>query len=164
MNMLLRDKDDFSVISGTTIGTIPLVYAGAEVTNHRFGYNLRTVFPQKTESGFEFSHLDFKRALRGQRVLIVTGVATTGITCRKVSDLVTQAGGTIASYCLLWNRDPDAIHKDTMGAPVHSLISERLDSWEPETHPHWGEWPLVTDIGHPELFSDYPGPTIALRG
>ena len=151
-----------TVIAGPAIGAIPLVYA-VERQNPLFSKTrprLKTVFAEKDGSGFVLDRLGFKKAVLGQKIWVVEDIATTGDSAKQTGKAIEDAGGRVVGYSFIWNRG--GVTTKDMGATVLSLINESIKSWEPEEHPHWGDWPLVTDIGHPEKFPDYPGPRITL--
>jgi orotate phosphoribosyltransferase len=163
-NVLMRESRGFTAIAGPAVGAIPLVYAAAEVVMHRFPDNraLRTAFAEKVEDGFTFDRMSFAEAVRGQRTIIVEDIGSRGDSARATGAVVEAAGGTVSQYNFIWIRDQELVNEKTMGAPVYSLINEPVKSWMPEEHTHWGKWPLVTDVGHPEKFPDYPGPLISV--
>ena len=171
MNMMLGDHHDFEVIAGPAVGAIPLVYIGAEVVGHRHIYfsgsrkrlsGVRAVFAEKSGDDFVLERAGFAQAVKGRRVIVVEDVTTTGESALKTADAIRRAGGYVTRHAFIWNRDRRRVNDKTMGAPVSSLVTEGVRSWAPGEHPHWGEWPLVTDIGHPENFPDYTGPRITL--
>ncbi len=151
-----------TVIAGPAVGAIPLVYA-VERQNHLFNTNrprLSTVFAEKDSDNFILDRLGFKKAVFGQKVWVVEDIATTGDSAKRTGKVIKDAGGDVVGYSFIWNRG--GVTTKDMGGTVISLINESIKSWQPEEHPNWGEWPLVTDIGHPDNFPDYPGPKITL--
>ncbi|MEY2665144.1 MAG: hypothetical protein RLZZ480_249 [Candidatus Parcubacteria bacterium] len=171
MNMMLRDHRDFEVIAGPAVGAIPLIYIGAEVVGHRHVHytgqrsrinGIRAVFTDKSGDNFVLERKGFTQAVKGRKVIVVEDVTTTGESARKTADAIREAGGIITRHAFIWNRDKRRVNEQTMGAPVSSLVTEGVRSWAPGEHPHWGEWPLVTDVGHPGKFPDYKGPRITL--
>jgi hypothetical protein len=95
--------------------------------------------------------------------MMIEDIGTTGDSVRGAARAIEEAGGIIAGYGFIWIRDRKRVNQATMGAPVFSLIDEGVRSWKPGAHPHWGDWPLVMDIGRPENIPHYPGPSITLR-
>jgi orotate phosphoribosyltransferase len=163
-NMLMRDSRDFEAIAGPAVGAIPLVYAAAEAVVHRFEDNrsLRAAFAEKIGDGFAFDRMRFAEAVHGRKTIIVEDIGSRGESARATGEVVRKAGGIAIRYNLVWNRNPELVNESTMGGPVFSLVTEYIPSWKPEEHPMWGTWPLVSNIGHPENFPDYPGPRISL--
>ncbi len=151
-----------TVVAGPAVGAIPLVYL-VERVYHDFIPVIprrKTVFAEKNKDGFVLDRLGFKEAVEGQSVWIVEDIGTTGDSAKQTGEAIVAAGGRISGYSFIWNRG--GVTNELMGAPVLSLINEAIESWAPEEHPHWGKWPLVTDVGHPGKFPDYPGPRITL--
>jgi orotate phosphoribosyltransferase len=156
------------VVAGPAVGAIPLVYAVANeykaLGELGFADNIwmKTVFAEKSGGSFVLDRFGFENTVRGKRVWIVEDIAATGDSAKGTAAAIEAAGGIIIGYSFIWNRGE--IYEDEMGAPVLSLVKEFVPSWDTDLsrHPHWGEWPLVTDIGHPGNFPDYSGPRIAL--
>jgi orotate phosphoribosyltransferase len=151
-----------TVIAGPAVGAIPLVYA-VERQYHILNPNQRrlaTAFAEKCGDGFTLDRQGFKEAVKDKYVWVVEDIATSGDSAKQTGKSIEDAGGLVIGYGFIWNRG--GVTSEHMDAQVFSLIDESVESWGPEEHPHWGEWPLVTDIGHPDKFTDYPGPRITL--
>lgn len=150
------------VIAGPAVGAIPLVYLVERAYQDFIPFTSRrkTVFAEKSGDDFVLDRLGFKKAVENQYVWVVEDIATTGDSAKQTGKAIEDAGGIVVGYSFIWNRG--GVTSEHMGAPVLSLIDEAIESWAPEEHPHWGKWPLVTDIGHPDKFPDYPGPRITL--
>lgn len=160
-SMLTRTSKGFSVIAGPAVGALPLIYASAGAVAHHFdNEGLRTVFVEKEADGFILNRMGFASAVSGKKVLIVEDIGSTGASAKATGAAIEAAGGTVVGYRFIWNRDPGRINEEKMGAPVFSLVEEAIESFAPDEHPMWGIWPLVTDVGHPEKFPDYPGPRL----
>ena len=165
-HMLMRERDNnFTVIAGPATGAIPLVYTAAEVVAHRYPNNgLRTVFTERAnpEAKLEFRRNGFAEAVKGMRAIVVEDISSMGMSARETKDAIIRAGGTVVEYRIIWNRNPLLVNKSRMDAPVFSLIEEPIESFKPHDHPMWGKWPMISDIGHPENFPNYPGGYISL--
>ena len=149
-------------IAGPAVGGIPLVYMSAVALNiAHMNRDIRTAFADKTPEGFAFVRAGFAQSMHNRKVVVVEDVTTTGSSAKSVCDCVADAGGEVIGVHFVWNRG--GVTKDMMGVDrIESIVTESVETWEPHKHPHWGEWPLVSDIGHPEHFPDYPGPRIKL--
>lgn len=159
----------YTCLVGPAVGGIPLIYAAAlaELENQSvFSFsnpnNLRTVFAEKDGDGFKFDRMGFARAVKGRQVLVLEDISSTGDTTGKVCRLVAECGGNVMGVSLIWNRGN--ITASTLQVPIlNSLVTEAVETWWTGNYPPgWGELPLVSDIGHPEYFPDYPGPRIKL--
>ncbi len=156
--MIERWKWTAEVVAGPAVGGIPLVYAAANVSRL---HAVRTVWADKQKDGsFAFERMRFMEAVRGRQALVVEDVTSSGSSARSVGKLIEDAGGTVLAYAFVWNRG--GVTEEKMGAPVHSLVEERIPSFAITEHSMWGLWPLVTDIGHPDYYPDYPGPRVTL--
>lgn len=147
-----------ATIAGPAMGGVPLIYAAA--ARSRLS-SVRTAWADKESDGtFTLGRMGFAGAIKNQPTLVVEDVTTTGSSAKSVGELVERHGGKVIAYSFIWNRG--GVTEEQMGAPVHSLINESLPSWAPGEHEMWGKWPLVTDLGHPDKFPNYPGPRIKL--
>lgn len=156
-------QKDCTALAGPEIGGIPLLYMGADslkIGNTNRSY--RVAFAEKQQDGsFAFERMGFREAMKGQKVLVVEDVTTTGESAEAVCNLVEEAGGEVIGFSVIWNRG--GVTAQSMGVPkMNALVTESVETWEAGGHPQWGTWPLVTDIGHPQNFLDYPGPKIKL--
>ena len=148
------------VVAGPAVGAIPLVYLFERHFPPRGC--LQTVFAEKSSDGFVLERMGFRDAVSGKPVLVVEDITSTGESAKRTGEAIEAAGGHIVGYAFIWNRSPETVNSASMGATVLNLIEESVASFLPEEHPEWGALPLVTDIGHPEHFPDYPGPKIEL--
>jgi hypothetical protein len=113
----------------------------------------------------QLSRIGFKNAVHGKNCIMLEDISTTGGSALLSGRAIEQAEGTVSAYYFIWIRDNDLINESTMGAPVYSLIEEKVSSYAPGEHPMWGIWPIVIDeegLGHGAKFSAYPGPRIKL--
>jgi orotate phosphoribosyltransferase len=75
----------FSCIVGPAIGGIPLLYAAAFASIHGLdmtqkAHLISTAFAEKDGDGFVFNRMGFEKAVKGQRVLVVEDISSTGLT------------------------------------------------------------------------------------
>ncbi|MEX0918258.1 MAG: phosphoribosyltransferase family protein [Candidatus Paceibacterota bacterium] len=152
-----------NAVVGPAISGIPFVYAAARAL--RIGntsLDLRTAFAEKQADGsFQFERMGFVSSLVGRDVLVVEDATMTGGSAKAVVDLVRKAGGTVVGVTFIWNHG--SVTAETLGvSETQSLVTEHAESWEPHEQPDWGTLPLVQNVGHPEYYPDYPGPTTSL--
>ncbi len=162
--MLMKGQRNYSIVVGATIEAAPLIWecADAVTGSCSVDFELRAFCLCPDYGQYFADYHAFEAATFRRPVIIVDGSCSTGNSLQKVRQLVEANDGRVVGYRLIWNRNPLMINKDTMGAPVVSLINQEIKSFVPEEHPQWGIWPLVTDVGHPEHFPDYRGPTITI--
>ncbi len=162
-NMLMRESRDFSVVTGPATASIALIQACAGAIAHNFQNNeLRAVYVNKDATEYTPDKRAYEEAIRGKSVIIVEDISSTGSSAKTMAKNIVALGGTVAGFRFIWNRTPSLINEKTMGAPVFSLYDREVPSFVPEEHPHWGEWPLVMDLGDPKHFEDYPGPRVTV--
>jgi len=164
---LIEDLDqDYSCFVAPTMGAVPLLYAAAfRVMRGRIGRGkLTTAFAEKDGEHFTLGRMGFTEAIHGRKVVVFEDISSTGNTPRAVCELVRRAGGTVVAVSLIWNRG--GLTAKTIGVPhLQCLVNETVETWRAENSPPgWGTLPLVSDIGHPGYFPDYPGPRISLLG
>lgn len=160
--LLVKQWEGFDTIAAPAVGGIPVAYAAALSLYTSTGKKARVVWADKSGNGdFALERMGFAEAVRGKRVLVVEDVTSTGSSTKAVCDLVTECGGRLVGASVIWNRG--GVSQRDIGAPkLTSLVSEQIKTWEAGKHEKWGIWPLVTDVGHPDHFPDYPGPRVKI--
>jgi orotate phosphoribosyltransferase len=88
----------------------------------------RAIFVEK-EGGVPRLRRGFGVA-RGERVLVVEDVITTGLSVREVIDVVRAEGGIVAAAAVVVARSVVDV-----GAPLFALLDLPMESYEPETCP-----------------------------
>lgn len=81
---------------------------------------------------------------KGQRVLVVDDVLTTGGSIRECIDLVSSVGATLAGVGVLVDRTGGVTD---FGVPLISALSLSVESWAPDEVPPWLEAVAVTRPG-----------------
>ena len=147
-------------IVAPAVGGIAFAYALSTAFERMTGRRPDVAFAEKQGEEFRFERMGFDKVIRGKKVLIVEDIGSSGITVKKVVDQVRLLKGRVVETCFLWNRGN--ITSTQVGSPTCALITETIQDWDPEDCPDWGELPLVSDIGHPEKFPNYPGGHISL--
>jgi len=155
-------------IVAPAVGGIPLIYAAERYlyikaleqkmdTDADSHANVSTAWADKKPNGtFEFERMGFKKAVAGKRVVVVEDVTTTGDSMGVAASLAREAGGIIIGATCIWNRGD--VTAEALGVPAfYALVSEKIPSWHAGEHPEWGRWPIVSDVGHPERYPNYPG-------
>ena len=141
------------------VGAIPLLYAFQRHFPPRQDTD-QVVFAEKDGTDFAFKRRGFGELVAGKKVLVIEDITTTGQSAKKVGDQIIANGGVVCGYVFIWNRSPDTVNDTTMGATTLSLISNNIPAWPQDEHPSWGVWPLIENLGHPELVEKYPGERI----
>ena len=76
-------------------------------------------------------------------------LTTTGGSVKKVVDSVRAVGGNVVAVCVMFNRDPDNITSETIGAPFSSLAVIKAESWNEADCPLCKKGiPINTTVGH----------------
>lgn len=105
---------------------------GGVIVSHEMGRALkvRSIFAERTDGtlalrrGFEIK--------KGENVLVVEDVVTTGKSSREVIDLVRQSGARLAGVaCLVDRNEADA----GFGAPLYSLLKIDIKTYDPVSCP-----------------------------
>ena len=118
-------KDDVELVIGPAMGAVQMAY---EVSR---SLGTENFFTERDENG--------KMALRrgfsinkGQRVLVVEDVVTTGGSVREVIDLVKEAGGVVVGVGSIVDRTGGKID---FGVPFRAVISIDVESWPADECP-----------------------------
>ena len=156
-----RRDGHVTVVAAPAVGAIPLAFATARAMQSDRP-DIKVVWADKQKDGtFAFERMTFAKHVYKADVLVVEDIGTSGGSAKAVIDLVMQHQGCVTGAHFVWARGK--ITADGLGVPyTHAIINEKIPDWAPEEHPNWGKWPLATDVGHPEYFPDYRGPTIKL--
>lgn len=118
-------KDDqIDVVIGPAMGAVQMAY---EVSRH---LNVENFFAER-----EDGKMTLRRGFAvtpGMRCLLVEDVVTTGGSVREVIELVKAAGGIVAGVGSIVDRTGGEID---FGVPYKSVISMKVESWEPDECP-----------------------------
>lgn len=112
------------LVIGPAIGAIQMCY---EVSRH---LGVRNIFAER-ENGTMTLRRGFTIE-KGQKVLIVEDVVTTGGSVREVMDIVREAGGTIVGIGSIVDRTGGKID---FGVPFNAVISMEVQSYEADKCP-----------------------------
>lgn len=151
---------NIETIAAPAVGGIAFAYALSAAFERLTGRRPDVAFAEKSGTEFKFERMGFAQVIRNRKVLVVEDIGSTGGSVKKVVDEVRTLRGRVIETCFLWNRGN--LTAAQVGSPTCSLINETITDWSPEDCPDWGEFPLVSDIGHPEYFPNYPGGYISL--
>ncbi len=117
-------NDGISVVIGPAMGAVQMAY---EVSRH---LGCENFFAERVNGVFELRR-GFSLE-KGQRVLLVEDVVTTGGSVREVMELVKSFGGTVAGVGSIVDRTGGEID---FGVPYRAVISMKVESWEAEECP-----------------------------
>jgi orotate phosphoribosyltransferase len=117
-------NDNIEIVTGPTTGGIILA--------HEVGRQLgvRSLFAEK-----EGDKRAFRRGFgvkKGERVLVVDDILTTGKSLFEVLDLVREQGGLVAGIGVLVNRSEQ---EHDFGAPLFSCLRSKTITYKPENCP-----------------------------
>jgi orotate phosphoribosyltransferase len=113
---------DVTCVVSAAVGGIVLGYEAARQLG------TRAIFVEK-----EAGAARFRRGFgvgRGERVLVVEDVITTGLSVREVIDVVAAEGGVPAAAAVVVRRSAADV-----GAPLYALLDLPMESYEPATCP-----------------------------
>lgn len=91
---------------------------------------VRAIFAERQESA-----LVLRRGFaldRGEKVVVVEDVLTTGLSTRETIAVATDAGAVVVGACAIVDRS-NGTHG--LGVPFHSLLTIRLPTYQPESCP-----------------------------
>jgi len=95
----------------------------------------RAIFSEKNDQGKPVLRRGFEISA-GEKVIVIEDVITTGLSTSEVLNLVEQAGGTLVGVGSIVNRSGKQNEKLLRWkAPVHSLLTLEVQSWDPASCP-----------------------------
>lgn len=118
-------------VVGPAVGGIILAYEVARALGQLSGRYPRALFAEKAEGGGMALRRGFTLS-RGERVLVVEDAVTTGGSVFKTLDAIRPFDITLAGVSIIADRSGGAVD---FGAPLRSLITLQIDSWEPDACP-----------------------------
>lgn len=113
------------IVVGPAMGAVQMAY---EVSR---ALGCENFFTERGEDG----KMTLRRGFtvnRGQKVLVVEDVVTTGGSVREVIDLVRAAGGEVIGVGSIVDRTGGKID---FGVPFQAVVSLNVESWEPQDCP-----------------------------
>ena len=132
---------DFDVVVCPALGAVVLGFSVALAADSRFMFTERIGDEMQLRRGFSIS--------RGERVLVVEDVVTTGGSAREVVDVVDAAGGVVIGVGVLIDRgDPQ---RSDLGAPMKALARIEVPSWDPKECPMCEDGDEISDPGSRRL-------------
>lgn len=115
------------LVAGPTTGGIIISYEVARLLG------LRSIFAEKNEDGSPGrSFLRGFEIGRGERVLVVDDVLTTGGSVRDVADAVRERGGEVIGVAVLVNRSAGRVD---FGVPLFACLELDLPAYAPDACP-----------------------------
>ncbi len=117
-------NDNIDIVIGPALGAVQMAY---EVSRW---LNVRNIFTER-DNGVMTLRRNFTIE-KGQRVLVVEDVVTTGGSVNEVIEIVKNHGGIVAGVGLIVDRTGGKIN---FGTRLESVISMEVESFEPEACP-----------------------------
>lgn len=144
------------VVAGPALGGIILSQWTAYHLTKLRGHEVQGVYTEKTSDKRQVFTRGYDKIVKGQDVLIVEDLTTTGGSVKKVVEAVNLAGGRVAGVCVMVNRDPERVTSESVGASFDSLDELVIDSHEEADCPLCKKnIPLNTDVGHGRAFLEH---------
>lgn len=112
------------VVIGPALGAVVVAQEMGRALNARAIFGEREKGSMKLRRGFEI--------VRGEKVLAVEDVITTGGSLQEIIELVKKSGGELVAVGALVDRSQG---KANFGAPHQTLVQVEADTWPPEKCP-----------------------------
>ena len=116
--------DKIDVVIGPALGGVVLAYEMAKQLNVRGIFAERTQGQMQLRRGFEIK--------RGEKVLVVEDVVTTGGSTREVMQIVKELGGEVMGIGSIVDRSNDQVD---FGVKFRSILKINAIAYEPQTCP-----------------------------
>ncbi len=145
-----KNKDlDIDVVAAPALGGIILSTWTAYHLSKLKNKEILGIYTEKTPDKNQIFTRGYDKLVKDKNVLVIEDNVTTGGSVKKVVESVRAAGGTVVAVCVMFNRDPDNVTSETIGAPFSSLAIIKAESWDEEECPLCKEnIPINTTVGH----------------
>ena len=141
------------VVVAPALGGIVLSQWSAYHLSKIKGREILGLFTEKDENSNQVFKRGYDQLVKGKNVLIIEDLATTGGSVKKVIDSVRKAGGKIIGVGVMVNRDPKSVTSKSIGAPLLSLGTLEVESYEEKKCPLCKKnIPINTIVGHGKAF------------
>jgi len=146
----IKNKDlDIDVVAAPALGGIILSTWTAYHLSNIKKKDVLGVYTEKTPDKNQIFTRGYDKLVKGKNVLVIEDNVTTGGSVKKVVQSVQAAGGTVVAVCVMFNRDPDNVTSETIGAPFSSLAIIKAESWDEKDCPLCKKnVPISTEVGH----------------
>ena len=122
--------------------------------------DVRSCYTEKdkgTLAGASESEQIFRRGydtiVKGKRVLVLEDLTTTGLSVKKVVDVVRMHGGKVIAVAVMVNRDPKLVTSHSIGAPFFALGVLVADAYAEAVCPSCMKGiPVNITVGHGRQF------------
>lgn len=132
----MYNPDKIDLIVSPALGGIILGFAVALAMGKRFIWAERAQGEMQFRRGFAVG--------KGERVLVVEDVVTTGGSVKEVLELIVRSGGKIAGAACLMNRGG---HETIGGAKLNSLVTALTEAFEEEHCPQCAAGNVIESPG-----------------
>ncbi len=119
---------DIDVVAAPAVGGTILSQWTAYHLSQLKGKEVMSAYTEKdkgtTASAAESEQIfrrGYDKIVKGKKVLVIEDLTTTGISVKKAVDAVRAIGGNVVAVCVMVNRDPKNVNRETVGAPFSSL-------------------------------------------
>jgi orotate phosphoribosyltransferase len=145
---------DIDVVVAPALGGILLSQWTAYHLSQMKNKEILGVYTEKNKEGGQIFTRGYDRLVRGKKVLVVEDVTTTGESVKKVLESVRKAGGNVVFVCVMVNKNPKEVRRDTIGAPFSALLDLQTETFEAGNCPLCKKGISInTEIGHGKNFN-----------
>lgn len=128
-----------NVVVGPTTGGVLIAFETARHLSARLGWEVRGLFAEPVGPG---AGRELRRGFeigRGDLVVLVDDILTTGASLRETADAVEHAGGRASAAVVMVDRSMERVD---IGMPVWALDRIEIPAWQPRDCPlcNSGEW------------------------
>ena len=152
--MAEKVKDfDIDVVVGPALGGIVLSQWTAYHLSQIKHKEVLAVYTEKTPEGGQKFTRGYDKFVRSKNVLIVEDAPTTGLSAKKVVDVVNNALGKVVAVSVMVNKNPKEVTSDFFGVPFLPLVEFEIQSYgEADCLMCQKGIPINTEVGHGKEF------------
>jgi len=128
-----------NVVVGPTTGGVLLAFETARHLSALLGWEVRGLFAESIGPGLGRELRRGFEVSRGDTVVLVDDILTTGSSLRETADAVERAGGRASAAVVMVDRSSEPVH---IGIPVLAVGRFEIPAWQPRYCPlcEAGDW------------------------
>jgi orotate phosphoribosyltransferase len=129
--MVQKVKDfDIDAVVGPALGGIILAQWTAYHLSKIKNKEILAIYTEKNKEGIQEFTRGYDKLIKEKNILIVEDAPTTGISAKKVVDLVNSTGGKVVAVSVMVNKNRKEVTSKFFGVPFLPLAEVEMQSYE----------------------------------